>query len=75
MSAVSWNGKKVAVTSKDGNMITATLEGPSAFTLPPLGPWKVRDSLPEIAADYVTSPDVWISKSSHRMICKRRERM
>lgn len=61
VSSVSWNGKALAVT-KDGNMLSATLEGPAVFTLPILGPWKWHDSLPEIQSNYTTSPKTWISE-------------
>lgn len=59
VSSVTWNGKPLTITSKDGNMLTATVQGPSTFTLPSLGPWKWHDSLPEIQSNYSTSPGVW----------------
>ncbi|ROW02998.1 hypothetical protein VMCG_05753 [Cytospora schulzeri] len=59
ISSVTWNGKPLTITSKDGNMLTGTVQGPPAFTLPPLGPWKWHDSLPEIQPNYTTSPAVW----------------
>lgn len=59
VSSVTWNGKPLTITSKDGNMLTATVKGPPAFTLPSLGPWKWHDSLPEIQPNYTTSAAVW----------------
>lgn len=61
MCSVTWNGKALVV-KKDGNMLTATLDGPAEFTLPSLGPWKWHDSLPELQTNYTTSPNAWISK-------------
>lgn len=61
VASVTWNGKQLAVT-KDGNMLTATLEGPADVTLPSLGPWKWQDSLPEIQPNYTASASAWISK-------------
>ncbi|KUI53455.1 putative beta-galactosidase B [Cytospora mali] len=59
ISSVTWNGKLLTITSKNGNMLTATVQGPPAFTLPPLGPWRWHDSLPEIQPNYTTSSAVW----------------
>ncbi|KAF4979174.1 hypothetical protein FZEAL_4547 [Fusarium zealandicum] len=57
---ITWNGEKVKITSKKGNLFVAKLQGPPKFKLPSLGGWKYTDSLPEIAADYKTSESTWI---------------
>lgn len=67
ITTVTWNGKQLAIT-KDGNMITATLDGPEDFSLPALGPWKWQDTLPEIKSNYTVSDNVWISKCSHCLL-------
>ncbi|KAJ0106756.1 hypothetical protein J7T55_001280 [Diaporthe amygdali] len=59
VDAVAWNGVELSTVSKDGNMLTATVQGPESFTLPALGPWKWHDSLPEIQPNYTVSPSVW----------------
>ncbi|KAK7728882.1 hypothetical protein SLS53_009345 [Cytospora paraplurivora] len=61
VSSVTWNGKTLAIVSRDGNMLTANIQGPADFSLPSLGPWKWHDSLPEIELNYTTSPTVWIT--------------
>ncbi|KAK3941395.1 family 35 glycosyl hydrolase [Diplogelasinospora grovesii] len=58
--SVSWNGRKLSVLSKSGNMITASLTGPPGFTLPALTGWRWYDSLPEIQSGYTLSPNTWI---------------
>lgn len=60
--SVSWNGQVLDVT-KDGNTLTATLDGPPEFALPSLGPWKWHDSLPETQSNYSVSTNTWISAS------------
>ncbi|CAN8097750.1 unnamed protein product [Discula destructiva] len=71
VSSVTWNGKPVSITSRDGNLLTATLDGPAEFSLPSLGPWKWTDSLPEIQADYDDSSIAWttatITNTSNRV--------
>lgn len=62
VSSVTWNGNPVTITSRDGNLLTATLDGPTEFSLPSLGQWKWLDSLPEIQADYTASSSAWISQ-------------
>lgn len=62
VTSVTWNGEPITITSKDGNLLTATLDGPTEFSLPSLGPWKWHDSLPEIQANYTTSSTTWIGK-------------
>lgn len=64
VTSVTWNGKPVTITSQDGNLLYATLDGPPDFTLPALGPWKWHDSLPEIQANYTTSTIAWIGQFS-----------
>ncbi|KAL1852466.1 hypothetical protein Daus18300_012147 [Diaporthe australafricana] len=59
VESVTWNGAELSTVSKDGNMLTATVQGPESFTLPTLGPWKWHDSLPEIQPNYTASPSVW----------------
>lgn len=61
ISTVTWNGNKIDLASKDGNLFTAQVHGPKAFALPSLGSWKWHDSLPEIQANYTTSATTWIS--------------
>lgn len=58
---MTWNGAELTTVSKDGNMLTATVQGPESFTLPTLGPWKWHDSLPEIQPNYTVSPKVWVT--------------
>ena len=60
--SVSWNGKKLVILSKEKNLITATVTGPTAFSLPDLGPWKYHDSLPEIDPEYKTSAEAWVGE-------------
>lgn len=60
-SSVSWNGKKLVVIARSGNLIKAVSQKPSTFKLPSLGPWKSHDSLPEIALDYKASSDAWVT--------------
>lgn len=67
VSSVTWNGKELVV-KKDGNMLSATLDGPAEFTLPSLGPWRWQDSLPEIQANYTASSNTWISKSQNHVL-------
>lgn len=62
VASVTWNSKPVTITSQDGNLLTATLDGPTDFELPSLGPWKSHDSLPEIQVNYTTSSTTWIGK-------------
>lgn len=69
VSSVTWNGKPVTITSRDGNLLTATLDGPTEVSLPSLGPWKWLDSLPEIRTDYVASSSAWISQFPYSLIC------
>ncbi|KAH0423248.1 beta-galactosidase b [Colletotrichum camelliae] len=57
---ITWNGKKLEIASREGNVFTAKIEGPAEFSLPALGPWKVHDSLPEIAIDYKPTSDSWV---------------
>ncbi|KAF3761817.1 family 35 glycoside hydrolase [Cryphonectria parasitica EP155] len=61
VKAVTWNGKPLAIASRDGNLLTATVDGPAAFTLPALTGWKWYDSLPEIQANYTVSSTTWIT--------------
>lgn len=62
VTSVTWNSKPVTITSQDGNLLTATLDGPTDFDLPSLGPWKWHDSLPEIESNYTTSSTTWVGK-------------
>lgn len=62
VASVTWNGEPITITSKDGNLLTAVLVGPTDFNLPSLGPWKWHDSLPETQANYTTSSTTWIGK-------------
>ncbi|KXH35121.1 glycosyl hydrolase family 35 [Colletotrichum simmondsii] len=58
---ITWNGKKLELLSREGNVFTAKIEGPAKFEVPALGPWKVHDSLPEIATDYEATSDSWVA--------------
>ncbi|KAK1986708.1 family 35 glycosyl hydrolase [Colletotrichum cereale] len=60
LCSITWNGNKVEILSRDGNAFTARIEGPVKFEVPALGPWKVHDSLPEIATDYEATSDSWV---------------
>ncbi|KAK6224828.1 glycosyl hydrolase family 35 [Colletotrichum tabaci] len=60
LCSLTWNGKKLEILSRDGNIFTAKIDGPPKFELPALGPWKVHDSLPEIATDYEATSDSWV---------------
>ncbi|KZL72031.1 beta-galactosidase B (glycosyl hydrolase family 35) [Colletotrichum tofieldiae] len=60
LCSITWNGKKVELISRDGNTFTAKIEGPAKFEVPALGPWKVHDSLPEIATDYEATSKSWV---------------
>lgn len=62
LCSITWNGKKLELVSRDGNTFTAKIEGPATFDLPGLGPWKVHDSLPEIAKDYEATSESWVGK-------------
>lgn len=62
VSTVTWNGKALPVTSKDGNLIVATVDGPDSIVLPSLGPWTWQDSLPEIQSNYSASSQAWVGK-------------
>lgn len=71
VSSVTWNGKQVAIASRDGNMLTTTLDGPTALTLPSLGPWKWHDSLPEVQTNYSAFSEAWVGKLFITPICRR----
>ncbi|TKW48480.1 putative beta-galactosidase B [Colletotrichum tanaceti] len=60
LCSLTWNGAKLEILSRDGNVFTAKIGGPPTFELPALGPWKVHDSLPEIAVDYEATSDSWV---------------
>lgn len=62
LKTITWNDKKVKITSKKGNLYTVKLDKPSKFQLPSLGPWKYTDGLPEIKADYKTSSKAWTGR-------------
>ncbi|KAH8884956.1 hypothetical protein GQ53DRAFT_845848 [Thozetella sp. PMI_491] len=57
--SISWNGKKLAIASKHGGLIIASVEAPTKFELPALGPWLRQNSLPEIFPDYEVTSAVW----------------
>ncbi|KAK8061792.1 beta-galactosidase [Apiospora phragmitis] len=61
--SLTWNGKKVAITSTSNGVLTAAVggEAPPNFTLPALDGWKVADSLPEIQANYSATSAAWVS--------------
>lgn len=62
LCSIKWNGEKVKIEAREGLKYTATLEGPPEFELPPLGPWRYEDSLPEISTDYEGTSSVWVGK-------------
>ncbi|KAF5012277.1 hypothetical protein FDECE_1658 [Fusarium decemcellulare] len=60
IKSIIWNGEKIKIDSRKGNLYTAKLKGPSKFELPSLGPWKYTDGLPEIGAKYKASESTWV---------------
>ncbi|KAJ2896575.1 beta-galactosidase B-like protein [Zalerion maritima] len=58
--SIYWNGDKVRIVSRDGNMYTVALPDPGSFALPSLGPWKSTDSLPEILTGYSPTSAAWV---------------
>lgn len=62
VSTVTWNGKAIPVTTRDGNLVVAAVDGPGSVVLPSLGPWKWQDSLPEIQSNYSASSPAWTGK-------------
>lgn len=63
MCFLTWNDKKLAITSTNNGVLTATVgsTAPPTFSLPALGGWKVADSLPEIQANYSATSAAWIT--------------
>lgn len=59
LKTITWNDKRVKITSQKGNLYTIKLDKPSKFKLPSLERWKYTDSLPEIKTDYKTSSTTW----------------
>lgn len=62
LCSITWNGEKVHIEAHGGGMYLASIEGPKGFKLPPLGPWKWADSLPEVKSDYEPSDKAWVGK-------------
>jgi hypothetical protein len=61
---LSWNGKEARITSSNGGLLTADLQGLASFSLPSLGTWKYFDSLPEIWPNYTATSVAWVGKWS-----------
>ena len=59
LKTITWNDKRVKITSQKGTLYTIKLDKPSKFKLPSLERWKYTDSLPEIKTDYKTSSTTW----------------
>ncbi|KAK6821046.1 family 35 glycosyl hydrolase [Apiospora arundinis] len=64
--SLTWNGKKIAITSTSNGVLTGTVGGETSpsFSLPTLGGWKVADSLPEIHANYSAKSPAWVSANN-----------
>ncbi|RYP76619.1 hypothetical protein DL771_001688 [Monosporascus sp. 5C6A] len=58
---VTWNGKNLEIASHEDGIVTAEIEAAPSFQLPCLGGWKRTDGLPEIAKDYDTTGEAWIT--------------
>ncbi|KAK7914118.1 hypothetical protein PG985_011821 [Apiospora marii] len=61
--SLNWNGKDVAINSKNNGVLTATVGGTASptFSLPALDGWKVADSLPETQANYSATSAAWVT--------------
>ncbi|KAK8016624.1 glycosyl hydrolase family 35 [Apiospora rasikravindrae] len=61
--SLTWNGKKITITSNSNGVLIATVgsESPPKFTLPALDRWKVADSLPEIQTNYSATSAAWVT--------------
>lgn len=71
---ITWNGERLKIESKDGNLITARIAGPKDFELPALGPWKYNDGLPEVDPQYALSSNAWVGKYACELEFHRQER-
>ncbi|KKY28421.1 putative beta-galactosidase b [Phaeomoniella chlamydospora] len=61
VKSISWNGKALSTTQTHYGSLTSKIPGPSNFSVPQLGPWKVHDSLPEQFANYSDSGPAWVN--------------
>lgn len=63
IKTISWNGRSLKTKKTSYGSLTATLAAvkANAFVIPPLGHWKVADSLPEISSTYEASSSAWVS--------------
>jgi len=66
VTAVTWNGRAMAVTPTSYGSLVANSTGPSNanIVLPPLTTWKVADSLPERLVSYSDSGPAWVGEYS-----------
>jgi hypothetical protein len=61
LCSITWNGDKVAISARNGNMYVVDIKGPETdFELPALGPWTWADGLPEISEGYEADSDAWV---------------
>jgi beta-galactosidase len=57
---ITWNGKVLDTTKTSYGSLKASISGPVKYTLPEFGPWKVRDSLPEVLMSYPDTSLAWV---------------
>lgn len=60
LCSITWNGAKVPIVSRNGNLFVISVEGPAEYKLPDLGPWTWTDGLPEIESNYDAGSDAWV---------------
>ncbi|RYP74313.1 hypothetical protein DL770_007623 [Monosporascus sp. CRB-9-2] len=58
---ITWNGKNLKIASHKDGVVTAEIKAAPSFKLPRLGGWKQTNGLPEIANDYDTTGEAWIT--------------
>lgn len=61
ITTITWNGNEINVTATPHGSLTTTLPGPPTVQLPPLGPWRSYDSLPEVFLNYSDDGPAWIA--------------
>lgn len=59
VSTIKWNGKALHIEKTRAGSLSCEIDGPVEFSVPELGPWKVRDSLPERWTNYSDSSSAW----------------
>ncbi|KAJ9496379.1 hypothetical protein H2202_008042 [Exophiala xenobiotica] len=60
VQSVSWNGKCLNTTVTAYGSLVGQLAAPAGFVVPPFGPWKVHDSLPERLTNYSDAGPAWV---------------